>query len=325
MAKKKKRSEPEVSKSLFDVFDGSRSEISQQELDDLKMMADTAMQTISAEEREVYQMMCALASSGVSPDDYAEFYDIFQTASSIVDNMSSDSEDTEDDFPIRFNPTPFGQGRCGIKEYRPLVDASDRTLVLKIQMKDVTKPPMWREVEIPADFNFLHLHEVIQDVTGLNDYHLWQFNKKAYDSSLQIAVGMDEDNPFSMGVEEVTHEAEETPVTQFLQKKGDKLEYVYDFGDDWIFEISVKDLLDKKIEYPVCLKYKSELNAIEDFGGVWSYTQAREELENWPKLSKKQRTERVDRCGFETEHDYLEFLNSHRISLDDVNDILKGI
>ena len=183
---------------------------------------------------------------------------------------------------------------------------------------------MWREVEIPADCNFLQLHEVIQEVTGLEDSHLWQFNVKAYDDSLQIGVEMDEDE-FGPGLDYVTHEAEATPATQFLQQKGDKLEYIYDFGDDWIFTVEVKELVKKKIEHPVCRKYKSELNAIEDIGGAWAYQTLRNIFDNWGSLSDKEKKQNADQWGFDSVDDFLEMLNDGRISIDDVNDALSFI
>ena len=73
----------------------------------------------------------------------------------------------------------MGRKRTPFTTYTPIADAAEKTLVLKIQMKGVTKPPMWREVEIPANYNFEELHEVIQIVTGLENCHLWQFNKSA--------------------------------------------------------------------------------------------------------------------------------------------------
>lgn len=262
------------------------------------------------EEKGLFLLMSPLASNGVTPEEYGQFYDIFQASAMLNDDDTS--------FP--FSGNVFGKSRCEIKEYTPLKDAENSTLVLKIQMKDVTKPPMWREVEIPANYNFMRLHEVIQEVTGLEDSHLWQFNVKAYDESLQIGVEMDQENPFSPGLDYITHDAAETPVTQFLQQKGDKLEYVYDFGDDWIFVVEVKDVIDKKTEYPVCRKYKSDLNAIEDFRGVWAYKEARQDLGEWGKFSKKEKKQRLERYGFDSENEYLDFLNEHLINLEDLND-----
>lgn len=275
---------------------------------------------LSADERDVFEAMFRLASLGVTPDQYSEFYKLCEFANGMVEKMSLDADDNDnfttddmDDIDMyRRRPSDF-------KAYEPLPDAPERTLLIRIQMKDVTKPPMWREVLIPADYNFLQLHEVIQEVTGLEDCHLWQFNRHAYDGGLTIGVPGDEN---SWGIEDTTHEADETPLTMFLQKKGDKLEYVYDFGDDWIFTIEVKDVINKKCEHPECIKFKCPFNPIEDFGGVYSYLNARQDIEDWPKLTKREQTKRARDRGFDTSSEYIDFIIEHQFSLEDVNGTL---
>ncbi|MDE5997309.1 MAG: plasmid pRiA4b ORF-3 family protein [Muribaculaceae bacterium] len=313
MSKKKK-----LNAEALSAFQGKRSE--ELNIESISQMADLVMEQMPEDQKQDFFAMFTLASRGISPEEYAKFYDIFHLTESFAEKFSED--DDEDDF------FPFGAGgnkkRSPVKEYTPLKDAAEQTLILKIQMKDVCKPPMWREVEIPADCNFLQLHEVIQEVTGLEDSHLWQFNAKAYDDSLLIGVEMDEDE-FCPGLDYITHDAEATPVTQFLQQKGDKLEYVYDFGDDWIFTVEVKELVKKKIEHPVCRKYKSELNAIENIGGVLAYQTLRNIFDNWGSLSDKEKKQNADQWGFDSVDDYLEFLNEGRINIDDVNDALSFI
>lgn len=326
MAKKKKKEpEREVSDELLSAFEELRTGGENINADRLAEISDMAFGTMSEDEKDEFEAMWFLAMQGVTPDDYAQFYQSVQFARSMIEEpvdmpASNGYDDVMNPF---FGLTGFHRFGSVVKEYKPLKDASNHTLVLKIQMKDVTKPPMWREVEIPADYNFEQLHDVIQVVTGLENSHLWQFNVKAYDDSLLI--GFSEEGDFHGRLQFVTHEADETPLTQFLQQKGDKLEYVYDFGDDWIFSVEVKELAGRKIEHPVCRKFKSELNALEDFGGIWDYLSAREDYEEWGKLTNKERKQRADNHGFESADEYLQFLNENRISLDDVNEALEFI
>lgn len=311
---KKKIGKREMSDELLASFQGAPLNDGTHAMSNRDGIRDIQSGCFSSDEKQNIEAMFLLALSGITPEEYARFYQIFQLSGSIADSLYDDADIEE------FRG--FGRRRCDIKEYEVLDNASEQTLVLKIQMKDVSKPPMWREVEIPADFNFLQLHEVIQEVVGLEDCHLWQFNKKGYDDSLQIGVEMDKDNPYGPGLDYVTHEADATEVTRFLQQKGDKLEYIYDFGDDWIFSVEVKELCAKKIEHPVCRKYKGELNVIEDSGGVGSYLEARENLETWGQMTEKKKKMRSEAYGFESEDEYLDFLNSHRFSLEDVNEML---
>ncbi|MDE6028667.1 MAG: plasmid pRiA4b ORF-3 family protein [Muribaculaceae bacterium] len=302
---KNKRGEREMSKELLAAFQGAGA--------------------VKDETADMAAAMYYLASRGITPDEYAQFCQIYHLADSVAEDLAGNYSDSESgDFLPNFG-FGFGRGQCEVKEYDPLKDASDHTLVLKIQMKDVTKPPMWREVEIPADYNFLQLHDVIQKVVGFEDCHLWQFNLKAYDGSLQIGTKMDEKDPYGPGLDFVTHEAAQTPLTQFLQQKGDKLEYVYDFGDDWVFKVEVKELVSRKTDHPVCRKFKSELNAIEDFGGIWAYVSARENMELWSKMSKKDKKACAEQYGFDSPEEYIEFLNQNRIDLEAVNEMLETL
>lgn len=90
-------------------------------------------------------------------------------------------------------------------------------------------------MKVPANFTFYQLHKAIQAVCGFEDAHLWQFQHRAYDPDLQIGIPLDRSNSFGMGLEKWTHDARKTGITAFLAEKGQKLVYVYDFGDDWIF------------------------------------------------------------------------------------------
>ena len=45
---------------------------------------------------------------------------------------------------------------------------------VRITLQDID-PPIWRRVQVPADFPLRRLHDVIQAVMGWLDYHLHQF------------------------------------------------------------------------------------------------------------------------------------------------------
>ena len=50
--------------------------------------------------------------------------------------------------------------------------------------------------------------------------------------------------------------------------------------------------------------------------------QARQDLEEWGKYSKKEKEQRIESNDFDSDNEYLDFLNEHRISLDDLNEYL---
>ena len=53
--------------------------------------------------------------------------------------------------------------------------------------------------------------------------------------------------------------------------------YLYDFGDDWIHNITLEEILDKEIVKPMCATGKSACPP-EDCGGPWGYLNLLETL-----------------------------------------------
>jgi len=65
-------------------------------------------------------------------------------------------------------------------------------LQLKIQIKGISKPPVWRRLLVPDHFRFHRFHQIIQAAFGWEDYHLYQFSPKGYGSSPLIGLEDDE-------------------------------------------------------------------------------------------------------------------------------------
>lgn len=254
-----------------------------------------------------FAMISYLAEIGVKPETYTAFYNVYQRVRPM---MTEDSNYNEKKSATKRN----------LSEKSAM---SDKTLRIRIQMKGVVKPPMWREVEIPSDASFLLLHKVIQTVVGLQDYHLWQFSERAYDGDILIGLPIEDD--FGMGIEDITDDAYSTPISAFLAKEGDKLEYVYDFGDDWIFVVSVKKVLDRKLDHPVCVAFKSDLNPEEDSGGILCYLGMRSDYAEWKSYTKKKRKEIAERMNFDSADDYYENLRELLFDIDEVNEALKEL
>lgn len=204
----------------------------------------------------------------------------------------------------------------------PIEDAVIKTLRLKIRIKDVTKPPVWRMVDVPAYYSFYELHVIIQTVFGWENAHLWQFQKKAYDSPFCIrdSNGMDDDFCF----DETPVPAETTRLTSFLSREGAKLEYVYDFGDDWIHEIEVVEIRDERSDLPRLVKSKGDM-MIEDIGGVYAYLEWRNFYNNPAELKKKAGKEFLKYRGFESADEFMDFMDYQRYNIDDINEELSDI
>lgn len=269
-------------------------------------------------------IMTAMAEMGISAEEYDAFLKSDIDKEKIRDTMlnmplrhGGNDFNEDDDCREFLRPRPISETVV------PMPDAGNKSLRIKVQMKDVAKPPMWREIVIPADFNFSQLHYAIQAATGLSDCHLWQFQHQAYNPDLQIGIPTDGD--FSFGLDEWTHDADTTPVSGFLSKKGDKLEYVYDFGDDWIFTVSVLEVMDRAGEVAECVKWKCDFQPIDDCGGVYSYLRLRDIAAAPESLDKKAKKEIAQSYDFENFNQFAAWLDEATIDIEYVNEQLADI
>lgn len=200
----------------------------------------------------------------------------------------------------------------------PLPNAEDKTLKFKIKIRNITKPPVWREVEVPANYTFEDLHLIIQMVFGWQNEHLWHFERKAYNSPFVIRY---QNNNFYDYDDEIVV-SPHTGLTSFFKKKDDKLVYIYDFGDDWIHEINMVELSDKRCGYPVLIKSKGDM-MIENIGGVYAYMDWRAIYNGTIKLTKKEKKEFLCDTGFDDEADFMDFMAGQRFDLEGINEVLR--
>ena len=203
---------------------------------------------------------------------------------------------------------------------RKLRNASKKTLRLKIKIKNIVKPPVWREIEISADSDFYDLHDTIQIVFGWSDYHLWQFIEKEYDYPFAIRIETPDEDLYDF---QETRVSPETSISSFLQKEGDKILYQYDYGDDWIHEISVVEVIDKKCDYPQLLKAKGDM-MIEDIGGAHMYMMVRDHYLNIHEKGEEEMSEFLENfLGGMSVDEFIEMMKSTKTDIDEVNEELK--
>ena len=132
---------------------------------------------------------------------------------------------------------------------------------IKVTLKD-SKPPIWRRVLVEDTTTLSKLHTILQTVMGWTDSHLHQFiiNDEFYGEP---------DNEFSDI--EIKNE-KRFHLHQFVERKGFKFIYEYDFGDSWEHAILVEAILpiEKGAFYPRCLEGKRACPP-EDVGGMGGY------------------------------------------------------
>jgi hypothetical protein len=66
-------------------------------------------------------------------------------------------------------------GRSAIRRLRGMAKPGDPVLQVRITLRDVDDPPVWRQVLIPADYPLSRVHRVIQAAMGWENYHMHAF------------------------------------------------------------------------------------------------------------------------------------------------------
>lgn len=148
------------------------------------------------------------------------------------------------------------------------------TYQFKIKIKGITKPPVWRRIQISENSSFYDLHIAIQLAFEWYNAHLFQFSPQGYGSYPQISLKMDEE--FSMASGEVI-DADEAKLSDFFHSEKQRFTYIYDFGDDWFHDILLEKILDKTLLFPLLIAGKGQCPP-EDCGGIWAYENLKEVL-----------------------------------------------
>lgn len=128
-------------------------------------------------------------------------------------------------------------------------------------------PPVWRRILVPERYSFWDLHVAIQDSMGWLDCHLHAFELAALGSNKQIEVGIPGDE-FDRSVTPGWKKA----LNEYFLRPGIAAGYNYDFGDDWLHEVVLEQILlqEKSTRYPKCIAGERACPP-EDCGGVSGY------------------------------------------------------
>lgn len=171
---------------------------------------------------------------------------------------------------------------------------------LKITLRGVSKPPVWRRVLVPADITLNDLHGVIQQAMGWDNYHLHVFT-----------AGWRE---YGSPDPELGHASDKNVrLSEVLAGPGDRLRYTYDFGDDWEHDVIVEESLvaEPGQTYPQCVAGKGACPP-EDCGGEWRYGWLKEVLAD---PTHEEHQDMLDWLGLDTGEDF----DPKEFSVEDVN------
>ena len=137
--------------------------------------------------------------------------------------------------------------------------ASLEVLQVKVALLDI-EPPIWRRLLIPAHHTLADLHGMIQVAFGWEGWHCHVFTVRGRDYGSQepreVAGARDE----------------RISLAKLDLKPGTSIRYVHDFGDNWVHEILVEEVLvpEEPIVAPSCLAGK-RAGPPDDCGGPLGY------------------------------------------------------
>lgn len=83
-------------------------------------------------------------------------------------------------------------------------------------------------IEIPSDFDLIDVHEYLQTLLNFDDDHMFEFYIASSERGKKTAVFECDDKLI-----------EKTSISEFITRaKGKKAFYLFDYGDNWLFQIS---------------------------------------------------------------------------------------
>ncbi len=140
------------------------------------------------------------------------------------------------------------------------------------------------------------LHEAIQYAFGWDDEHLHEFEIRAS----KYGVRHEDDG---LGFTR-TVRSEDKAALRNLVQPGERFTYTYDFGDNWVHQITVEKAVDieQGATYPRCIGGERACPP-EDCGGVWGYANI---LDAIADPNRGGREELLEWVGNEFDPDYID-------------------
>lgn len=145
------------------------------------------------------------------------------------------------------------------------------TYRVRIDLKDA-KPPIWRRLDISSHLSLDEVHEIIQAAFEWTDSHLHRFalGTSVWDLDAEnFLCPYDVEDGDTDGVP-----AHDVRLDEVLVDVGDRLLYVYDYGDSWEHVVRLEAVHDRTGDEPTatCVDGR-RAGPPEDCGGIWGYSE----------------------------------------------------
>lgn len=171
----------------------------------------------------------------------------------------------------------FGDAPVRLDRRRPQLSAPV-VLTVRVDLRRAS-PPIWRRLELRSDLSLATVHQILQSAFAWWDYHLYRFalGGDPFDRSSQLFLcpyDVEEGEDDGMPIGDVR-------LDEVLQEVGDRLEYVYDYGDSWHLLLKVEKVRPATAETPRALATGGRRAAPpEDCGGLTDAEDLAEVLED---------------------------------------------
>lgn len=165
--------------------------------------------------------------------------------------------------------------------------------VIKVQIKGITKPPVWRRFEVPFDALLSEFHRDIQCAFGWCNAHLHSFEDRSVRWSTEYSP--DDVTPWAIPEPDLT-------VEQFINTVPHPV-YVYDFGDWWEHSIKVEAVKEGDVGSINCIAGRGAC-PLEDCGGPYGYENLKQILASKDPADDEQRKNYLEWLGLEKPEDF---------------------
>ncbi len=175
-----------------------------------------------------------------------------------------------------FSPEDYAIDKPGIPFDMPSRRHPPREDVVTFRVRvdlEGAKPPISRRLELASNVRLDVLHVILQIAFEWQNGHLHEFmlGDSRYDRMAErFGNEMMEDD--LLGDSEPNVSEKDVRLDEVLAREGDKLFYIYDFGDNWEHKIVLESIQPRKKDAPVALCTGGKRAAPpDDCGGVWGY------------------------------------------------------
>lgn len=129
-----------------------------------------------------------------------------------------------------------------------------------VRLLDVSAK-LWRRFLLQKESTFADLHGAIQDACGWQDCHLFMFQTPDEEQVLAASTSDDSDDP----------DAKAVTLSDYFHGRHKPCHYRYDFGDDWVHEVTLEGIEKHSEEFERRLLDGAGMFPPEDCGSTPGY------------------------------------------------------